>query len=263
MRIAVLALLLSVSCPPFAGAEKIQDLKPQGYVDDFAGVLDGATRAQITALCAEIDKKAGAEIAVVTIRTLDGVPIEDFASRLYEHWGVGPKSNNRGVLILLATADRRYRVEVGYGLEPILPDGKVGGFGREMVPRLRQSDYNGALLHLTASIAEVIARERGVRLDNQFSRERRPLSQRDRSESTPALTALMVLILLLFAGFGTLGSMFRRPRRRFGIPWWLMGGGPWGGSWGMGGGFGGSGGGGGFGGFGGGLSGGGGASGSW
>src|SRR6516165_3399769 len=158
------ALLLALLCTSAARAEKIEQLKPQGYVNDFAGVLSEGTREQITALCRQADQKAHAQIAVVTVRSLDDVPVEDFANKLYERWGVGYKGENRGVLILLAVDDKKYRVEVGYGLEPILPDGKVGGFGREILPSLRQGDYSAALLHLTASVARVIATDRGVAL---------------------------------------------------------------------------------------------------
>jgi len=161
----VLVLLLIAGS--LSRAEKLEDLKPQGYVNDFAGVLSADAQARLTALCGEVDQKTKAQIAVVTIRTLEGNSIEDFTNRLYQRWGIGPKSDNRGVLILLAVDDRRYRVEVGYGLEPILPDGKVGGFGREIVPALRRNDYDAALLQLTGSIAAVIAEASGVSLSQR------------------------------------------------------------------------------------------------
>src|SRR2546428_9259748 len=141
--VATFLLLFIVTHALPALAEKVEELNPQGYVNDFADVLPSQARTRIAAICKEVDQKTRAQIAVVTIRKLDGIPIENFASKLYERWGIGPKSDNRGVLILLAVDDRRYRVEVGYGLEPILPDGKVGGFGREMVPNLRSGDYGG------------------------------------------------------------------------------------------------------------------------
>src|SRR2546422_6852543 len=147
-----------------ARAEKLEQLKPQGYVNDFAGVLSAPARSQMTALCAEVDQKAHAQVAVVTIRSLEGVPLQEFANRLFKQWAVGYKPDDRGVLVLLAISDRKYWVEVGYGLEPILPDGKVGGFGREIVPLLRQNDYGGAGLPLASRIAAVSAEERRVAL---------------------------------------------------------------------------------------------------
>ncbi len=259
--VLVLGALLVLLFSPVAHAEKVEQLKPQGYVNDFAGVLDAQSKAQLTALCEEVDRKTQAQIAVVTVRTTEGIPIEDFSIHLAARWGIGPKKSDRGVLILLAVDDHRYRVEVGYGLEPILPDGKVGGFGREAVPLLRVGDYNSALLLLVPRIADVIANDRGVTLSGV-----RPRASRPQAEPTSG-DNLLPLLLFLFLLLGVraiwwllpllLGGFLGGPRRRgYGGPW--VGGGWAGGGW-SGGGWGG----GGFGGFGGGGFGGGGASGSW
>jgi uncharacterized protein len=250
-------------------AEQVKNLKPQGYVNDFAGVLSAQAREKLTALCAEVDQKTKAQIAVVTVSSLEGEPVEQFSIELATQWGIGPKQRARGILILLAPNDRKYRVEVGYGLEAILPDGKVGGFGREMVPLLRQNDYGGALTLLTERIASVIAADRGVTLDT-LSGATAPRAEPD-SSLFPMSSLVWLLIIIIFllspASRFILPLLFGGwigPRRRGGS--WMggprYGGGSWsgGGSWG-GGGFGG--GGGGFGGFGGGSFGGGGASGSW
>jgi len=133
--------LLLIFCAVCAPAEQIKNLKPQGYVNDFAGVLSAPAKEKLAALCAEVDRKTETQIAVVTVSSLGGVPVEQFSIDLATQWGVGPKQQARGVLILLAPNDRKYRVEVGYGLEAILPDGKVGGFGREMVPC-----FNGTIM---------------------------------------------------------------------------------------------------------------------
>jgi uncharacterized protein len=245
-------------------AEDLKDLKPQGYVNDFAGVLSPAARTKLTALCTEVDQKAHAQIAVVTIHTLGGDALEDFSIQLAQKWGVGPKSD-RGVLILLVVDDHHYRVEVGYGLEPTLTDGRVGGFGREMLPALRRGDYDDALLQLTGSLAAQIAQASGVTLTQSPP----PPAHSPPDEGLgPGALALIVIALLVFGGL-RLFSRFGGGRGGPGGWWW---GGPWigggfgGGGFGRGGwpggGFGG-GGGGGFGGFGGGSFGGGGASGSW
>ncbi|MGB2888584.1 MAG: TPM domain-containing protein [Candidatus Acidiferrales bacterium] len=245
------------------------DLKPQGYVNDFAGVLNAPAKEKLSALCAEVDQKAQAQIAVVTISSLEGEPIEQFSIELATHWGVGPKQAARGVLILLAPNDRKYRVEVGYGLEPILPDGKVGGFGREAVPLLRQNDYGGALLLITRRVASVIAEDKGVTLD-ALSGVSPPQPESDHIVLSPWKTWILIFIFLFLVGFPVLGFILRllffgglAGSHRRGGGWGF--GGPWygGGSWGRGGSWGGGGGGGGFGGFGGGSFGGGGASGSW
>jgi len=260
-------LFLLVLSVPAARAEQVKNLKPQGYVNDFAGVLSGPAKDKLTALCAEVDQKTKAQIAVVTVSSLEGEPIEQFANALFTEWGVGPKQSLHGVMILVALNDHKDRVEVGYGLEPILPDGKVGGFEREAVPLLRQGDYSGAALLITQRVAGVIADDQKVTLGT-LSGVPRPAPE---SENSPAPFGNLVGVLFfaVFLFFPVIGFLLRlffgfggSTRSRRGGGMWM--GGPWygGGSMGGGGSWGG-GGGGGFGGFGGGSSGGGGASGSW
>jgi uncharacterized protein len=245
----IIFLVLSVAL----GAEPIPQLTPTDYVNDFSHVLNPATIAQLDDICRQIDQKAHAQVAVATVQSLDGSDIESYAADLYKKWGIGSKATNRGVLILVATQDHRYRIEVGYGLEPILPDGKVGGFGRQAVPFLRQNDYNGAVALMVSRVAEVIAQDSGVQLSGSAPSPPE-VTRRGRGEGPSAgglVILILVIIVLVFTPFGRgllLGLL-------------LGGGGGGRGGWG-GGGFGGSGGGG-FGGFGGGSSGGGGASGSW
>ena len=145
--------------------ESVSQLQPSGYVNDFAHVLDADTTAQITGLCQQIDENAHAQIALVTINSLDGSDIESYAVDLFHKWGIGAKATNRGVLILYAIKDHRARIEVGYGLEPILPDGKVGSFQREAIPLMRSENYNQALLLVTRRVADVIATDAGILLN--------------------------------------------------------------------------------------------------
>jgi uncharacterized protein len=244
----LLMLSAAIAFSLLASAEPISQLRPTDYVNDYAHALNQETSAQLDDICRQIDQKAHAQIAVVSINSLDGSDIESYAVELYKKWGIGDKSTNRGVLILLAVQDHKYRIEVGYGLEPILPDGKVGGIGREAVPLLRQNDYGSALLLMTSRVAEVIAKDAGVELTG--GRPETPV-QEEPSPRPSAFRILFIIFIILI--------VLLTPLRRLVFWWLLLGGGR--GGWGGGGGFGG--GGGGFGGFGGGSSGGGGASGSW
>ncbi|HWY55697.1 MAG TPA: TPM domain-containing protein [Terriglobales bacterium] len=230
-------------------AEPVSQLKTSDYVNDFAHVLDQNTVAQLDNICLQIDQQAHAQIAVVTINSLDGSEIVDYSVDLYQKWGIGTKGKDRGVLILLAVQDRRYWITVGYGLEPILPDGKVGGFGREAVPLLKQNDYNGAVSLLTMRVAEVIAQDAGIQLTGSRPRTRRA-EQPNKGPSVVGIIVLIIIFLILIStSFGRL------------LLFSMLLGGRGGGGYSGGGGFGG--GGGGFGGFGGGSTGGGGAGGSW
>jgi uncharacterized protein len=254
-KIARLAIVLVVLTAGLH-AEPIAQLHPSNYVNDFAGVLDANTLAQLDDVCQQIDTKAHAQIAVATIKSLDDADIVSYAVELYQKWGIGTKGTDRGVLILVAVQDRKYWTTVGYGLEPILPDGKVGGFGREALPLLRQNDYRGAVSLMVLRVADVIAQDAGVQLTG--ARAVPAMARRENPGGGPSALKIVIFIVIGIIVLVT------PPLRRL-LFWFLIFGGGRGGGYG-GGGFGGGGfggGGGGFGGFGGGSTGGGGAGGSW
>ena len=99
----VLCVLLSLAVA--AGAVDFAALQPQGYVSDFARVVDPAARTAMEAYCARVEAQTGAQIAVVTLQTLAGEPIEDVANALFRKWGIGKKGTNEGLLLLLGTGD--------------------------------------------------------------------------------------------------------------------------------------------------------------
>ncbi|MGA8871542.1 MAG: TPM domain-containing protein [Candidatus Acidiferrales bacterium] len=265
--LAVLCALLVVAfgaAPGIARAQSVDQVAVQaklGYVTDLAGVLSQSAKEQLSALCTEVDQKTKAQIAVVAIKSLGGEPIENYSIDLATRLGVGPKSD-RGILILFAVDDHKYRFEVGYGLEPILPDGKVGDFGREAVPYLRQGNYDAAILLVTRRVADVIAADRGVTLSGTPP----PAPRSQNGGNSPGIPLILILIVI-FIIFGAIRRAASPAASRYhrGGGWWIgpMIGGMMGGGFGGGGFGGGGGGGGGFGGFGGGGFGGGGASGGW
>ncbi len=240
-------------------------LKPQGYVSDFAGVVDAASRAELERYAAAVEHSTGAQIAIVTLPSLEGEPVEDVANALYRKWGVGMKGANEGALLLLSIRDRRSRLEVGYGLEPIIPDGAAGDILRAMRPYLRANQFGPALLEAAHEIGSRVAQAKNVAVETPVARPRR------RGRAEPAIPAGMIVLgFLVFAALsGLVGGRGGRRRNSGGfggiLPALILGN--------MlgrsfdhrhgGGGFGGFDSGGGFGGFGGGDSGGGGASSSW
>jgi uncharacterized protein len=243
-------------------AQRVDDLpKPTDYVSDYAHVLSPEAIARLDHICDQLDhSQANAQVAVVTVQTLDGEDAAEYANQLEDKWKMGRKGSDRGVLVLLAIGDHQRRIEVGYGLEGILPDGKLGDIGREMVPQLRANDFDGAVTLAVDEVAQVIAADAKVTLDDEPALQQ-PAPQHHSSGVRIAQIILVLIVIALYL-FRVLGSF-----GLFGL--WGMGllsGGMGGrGSGGFGGGFGGGGGGGGggFGGFGGGGFGGGGAGGSW
>ena len=256
-----LAIVLLFFAPSVVStAESVSTLPaPTGYVNDFAGVLTTSTKLRLENLCTQVDRQAHAQIAVVTVKTMDGdQSIEEFATALEDKWKVGAKGTDRGVLMLVVMNPRKYRIEVGYGLEGILNDAKVGDIGRMMIPSLSQGDYNTAIPLGVQRIAQIIATDAGVTLNlappiHQYHREQAPVQISFMEILLGGGAILLILFFLVKTGntgliFFLLGN--------------LMGGG---GGYRSGRGDGGrrDGGGGGFGGFGGGSSGGGGASGDY
>lgn len=262
LRTALLPCLLLFSAN-FCVAEDVKKIHPTGYVSDLASVITPEAKTRIEALCAEVEQKTGAQMAIVTVQSLEGESVENYAVDLYKQLGVGSKKDNRGVLLLVAPTERKYRIEVGYGLEPVINDARAGDAGRAMVPYLRQGDYGKATEVASWQLAKYIADDAGVTLSGM------PPAVRTRDDGGLRGFPIFWVILGLIVFFRVIGSLSGRGGRGSsgtGCLWFLLGmflgggGGRSSGGW-SGGGFGG--GGGGFGGFGGGSSGGGGASGSW
>jgi uncharacterized protein len=260
LRWGVVAALGASAC--WAVDWKARYPRPEGYVSDFAHVIDAGSRAQLEAYCGAVEQAAGAQMAFVTIPSLEGEPIEDVANTIYRAWGVGQKGKNEGILLLLSIGDRRSRLEIGYGLEPILPDGLAGDTLREMRTALRQRDYGDAMMAAAQTIGDDIARAKNVQLTAHLPPRRTRPSTGDHFPF-PVLIGVLVLVgwLMRFVGprgyGGGGGGGF--------LPWLILGNvlgrSNWGGR--GSGGFGGFDSGDGFGGFGGGDSGGGGASSDW
>jgi uncharacterized protein len=264
-----LFMSLAIAFSALSGfAERVEDLpKPTDYVSDFAHVLSPETVARLDRLCGQLDHSAtNSQIAIVILKNLDGDDKADFANRLEEKWKVGKKGSDRSILMLLSVEDHHYWIEVGYGLEGILPDARVGDIGRLMVPDLRHRNYDGAVTTGLVQIANVIAADAKVSLNDSDDNldAQRLQRQQPRSAHLTLPVIIRIVLILIFLVFFAL-----RIFGRFFFGGW--GGGPWigggfgggGGGWGGGGGGGGSSGGDGFSGFGGGESGGGGAGGDW
>jgi uncharacterized protein len=152
---AVTAVLVQVSAAAAQGLPK-----PAGRITDLANVIDAGTEADLDRRIDQLEQKTSAEVAVVTVPSLDGAPVEDYAVRLFKDWGVGQAKQDNGVLVLVAPNEREMRIEVGYGLEGVLPDGLAGQIIREQfIPRFRDDDYNGGIRDGVARVIEVVERQ--------------------------------------------------------------------------------------------------------
>jgi uncharacterized protein len=249
-----LFFLVACACAALpAPAEEPAIPLPVAYVNDTAGVMgDWAERTE--ALCREIERLTSAEVGVLTVKTTGGIPVQGYAQRVFDRWNIGKKGKDNGVLFLVAVGDRKMWIATGYGVEGVLPDGKVGEIrDRVVLPRFREGKYGEGIFEGVSSLGSVL---RGVDA---------PIPAHRSARVSPAYFlagSLFFLLLILYLFRDTLLDIVedykegRLPNYR-GYGGGDGGGGFWGGF--GGGGFGG----GGFGGFGGGGGGGGGAGGGW
>jgi len=227
---------------------------PRDYVVDLAGVVPDEIQARLNNYLKELEQKTTAQVLVLTVQSLDGQSIEDFAFNIKEKWKLGQKGKDNGVLIAVAVKDRKYRLEIGYGLESVLPDSMVGTIGREyLVPYFKKGDYGSGIYAAAVVVANIIASHEGVQVTG-LPGVRRPS---DAHMGTP-LGGLQTIAVIVFVVIALI-LFITHPRQCFLIMLASQLGGGRGGWGGGGGGFGG----GSFGGGGGGSGGGGGASGGW
>lgn len=226
--------------------------KPKGPVNDFANVIPSAHEQKMIAITTELYQKTGTALVIVTMPDIGGAEYNDYANRLYSAWGIGKKGEDKGVLIFVTIKERKMRIETGYGVEGILPDGLVGEIRDSyIIPYLKKNKYGEGLLDGTLAVAQIISKHSGIKLTGQIP-VKAPAKKR-----RSGLGFLPIILIIAFFIFAS---------RRRGGSWllflpFLLGGGRGHGGGSYGGSFGGFSGG--FGGFGGGMSGGGGAGGGF
>jgi uncharacterized protein len=251
----ILALALSFVSAPALAAPTFPALS--GRVVDDAHVLSSGTVADLTAKLADLEARSGRQLVVVTLSSLQGYDIEDYGYQLGRAWQIGQKGQNNGVLFIVAPAEHKVRIEVGYGLEPILTDALSSVILQEQVlPKFRAGDVEGGVVDGTNAIIAQLGADPGTASANV-----RHATRAARPHGLP-VGAIITLVVL----FVVFSGLFRR-HGGGGMGWLLplailSSSGRRDGGWGGGGGWGDGGGGGGFSG-GGGSFGGGGASGSW
>jgi len=240
----IIILLLHCFLPPSAWSQKFPE--PKGAVNDYAGIMSQQYEHSLDLLAREVLQKTGTSVVLVTLKDIEGNDPADYANRLYEAWGVGKRGEDKGVLVLLALKEREIRIETGYGLEGILPDGLVGEIlDTYVMPYLKKGNYDKGLSNAVAAVSSVIAKDAKISLTGRSATRNTKMAK-----GKPHIN-LFSLILFFIVLSMLLGTRRGRAILPFILLMLLAGG--RGGS----GGFGGFGGG--FGGFGGGMSGGGGA----
>lgn len=239
MRIGALFVILVLSLWGMGHSGEPKIPRPQGLINDYAGIIAPEYRKKLDLIIRNTLDRTGVPIVILTMPEIGGYDYNEYANLVYNNWGIGKKGEDKGILIFVTLKERKMRIETGYGVEGVLPDGLVGEIrDRYMIPYFRQDRFGEGLLLGVEAISKILGGERLPPKPN-------------RKELPPALLAFIVLFTLLVLALG-LWARHPRKTRVFGVPVYFSGFGSGGGSFG-----------GGFSGFGGGMSGGGGAGGSF
>lgn len=133
--------------------------RPAGPVLDLTGMLNQSQQAELDGICREIEASGKGVLVVAIVPTLEGDSIEGYAVRLFKEWGIGSREANNGVLLLVSTGDRKVRIETGYGVESILPDGRCGEIiRRQIIPRFKGGDQGGGVVAGARAVADALTR---------------------------------------------------------------------------------------------------------
>jgi len=155
-RILFFSLVLVVSRSILAEVS----LSPVGMVNDYAGILSPEEKASLESISRQIEQKTSAEVVIVLVKSLEGRNLEEYALEIFNTWGLGKKGKDNGVLVLVSLAERKIRIEVGYGLEEVLTDGRCGSIIRNiMAPNFRKGDYFQGLFGAVKAIGQFVSGE--------------------------------------------------------------------------------------------------------
>ena len=193
-----LMLLLAAALSAHASDELLNSLQPRGFVSDFANVISASEKHELTSMITELRQKTGAEIAVVTVSSLDGGEIDDFTNHLFERWGIGQKGKDNGLMFLAAMKDRKMRIEVGYGLEGAIPDAKAGRIRRDVItPYFKAGNPGQGIVMGVAALSQEVAKEYGVTLTG--SARYQPYQPSRGRKGNPIVTLILAIFFIIFA----------------------------------------------------------------
>jgi uncharacterized protein len=196
IRSLLLALALLI-LPQLASAQTFPTLS--GRVVDAANLLDPAQKQQLEALSVDVQKVAQRQFVVATIPDLQGYPIEDYGYKLGRAWGIGQKDANNGIILIVAPNDRKVRIEVGYGLEPIMTDALSQSIiDEQILPKFRGGDMPGGIIAGAQAIAEQMKAPPEAAEARVKAAAQAPQAARSSSSSSDGFVAIFWIVILLF-----------------------------------------------------------------
>ncbi len=201
--IATLILLLTLPISAFAG--EFREPTNNFFVNDFADVIDSKDEEEIMAIGSSLFKQTTAQVVVVTVDSLDGYNEKEYALKLGREWGVGSKDKNNGVVLLMAVKERKVTIQVGYGLEGCLPDGKTGRILDDYaIPHLSKNDFSTGLTEAYKAITSIVYEEYDVTPEVDYDYKEYIKDDKNEKIFTILQTIIILVIVLVitFAGRG-------------------------------------------------------------
>ena len=197
LLLTIAAILACGSPPADAAGEMLPKPAQREYVVDTAGIVSAKNRAQIEKIGEDLREKTKAEIVVVTVRTLGDADIESYANKLFRSWGIGDKQKENGVLLLIAKDDRKFRIEVGYGLEGEITDGRAGEILDKMKPYFRDEKYSEGVLNAYQKLAAYAYRAAGVAPGADVSETLEETSANEEEEPSILMNVLIFFLAIV------------------------------------------------------------------
>lgn len=203
--LSAVLLILSLSAGVFATKNTPYPTPTNNFfVNDFADCINDSDEQKMQSMAEELYKKTTAQVVCVTVNSLEGEEVRDYALGLGREWGIGSKENNNGVLLLLSTEDRKIDIEVGYGLEGTLPDGKTGRILDDYaIPHLKNDDFSTGLCEAFSALIGETAKEYGIEIEGTNYVEK--VNEDELSEKYALrmilLTFVFIIVILTIATF--------------------------------------------------------------
>ena len=167
----ILMLLIALAAVAAAAPAVLPKPAQMTYVADTAAMISNEDAAKIAEMGRGLDAATGAQVVVVTISSLDGASIEEYATTLFRNWGIGDAEKNNGVLLLIAKEDRKFRIEVGYGLEGAITDGYAGSVLDDMKADFKSENYSEAIVVAYAKLTQKAYEEYGAEIPENVKEE--------------------------------------------------------------------------------------------
>ncbi len=199
----LVAVILIISAPVALCYGKADLPMPRHFVEDYANVINDSDERSLNGILQELEQKTGAQYIILTVKTTEGIPIQQFSIELTDKWKLGQKGKDNGMLFVLAAADRKYWFNTGYGLEGFITDQYCGRVGREvLVPFLKKGDYGKGIYQANLQIVQRIAEQSGVVLTGMPKLKSVPGGLRRRRLPCVGILPLLLFGFLLFGGRG-------------------------------------------------------------